>query len=98
VWTAAAGVELNIWGGFFATSALELLLMAFADFESGAAAALSSMTISPSEPGESGALRGAEAAAAAITIGRFSLASSNFGFLGLSEFFDVPSEEDEGAL
>ena len=90
---------MNIWGGFFATSGLELLLLlAFvADFESTMAAALSSMTISPSEPGESGALRGAETAAA-VTVGRFSLASSNLGFLGLSVFFDIPSEDDEGTV
>ena len=87
---------MNIWGGFFAASEFELplLLLAFvADFVS-TAAALSSMTMSPSEPGESGALRGAEG----VTVGRFSLASSILGFLGLSEFFDIPSEEDEGAL
>ena len=93
---------MNIWGGFFATSGLELLLLLLAfvaDFESTTAAALSSMTISPSEPGESGALRGAEAAAAAaITVGRFSLASSNLGFLGLSVFFDIPSEDDGGTV
>ena len=91
---AAAGVELNIGGGFFATSAFGLApLLAFgADLESGAGA-LSSMTISPSEPGESGALRGA---ATADTVGRFSFASSSLGFLGLSEFFDIPSEEDRG--
>ena len=92
---------MNIWGGFFATSGLELLLLLLAfvaDFESTTAAALSSMTISPSEPGESGALRGAEAAAAAVTVGRFSLASSNLGFLGLSVFFDIPSEDDEGTV